>query len=301
MAESRFSLFGTPTPEQVRSQIMGQQRQEALQMAAMPAGRGMVALGHQAGSGLGGLLSQAMGGDPYGEQAARAQQELMQGIMSNAMEVGQGDWAATYEAAIDGLMQAGLHDRAFETMNELRDIQNTEAQIAERTASAERSGAKTELERAALDLDEKYKTTRLTQFSRRLDQLDRSLNLAQDSNNIARLRQRQADVINDMYNEYRQTIMEHHDVEDLMDIEDRNERVQALNQLRQFVGAMDAVSAQMFTHLLPMGTANALGNQPPREEEAPREGWGTRIRNFWRRGERDSNDDGEEVFMDLSR
>lgn len=254
MAESRFSLFGTPTPEQVRSKIMGQQRQEALQMAAMPAGRGMVALGHQAGSGLGGLLSQAMGGDPYGEKAARAQQEVMQGIMSNAMEVGQGDWAATYEAAIDGLMKAGLHDRAFEAMNELRDIQNIEAQIAERTASADRSYAQTELDERDLqrkevadEFDRQYRTTRLGQLSRRLDQFDRQLDLAESTEARIRTQQKRANVLYEMADEYMSAISQEYGVDSIDQIEDTQARMRELERARQFIGTMDGVGAAIFS------------------------------------------------------
>lgn len=270
MSEQRFSLFGGPTPEDIRRQIMGEREQiRAASLANMQQGqRGQVqgsqALGDMIGRGISRLFgwNDNLDNDPR-VQAAEQQQQVLQPILQNAWEQSGGDQMQFYQNAITGLTQAGLYDQAFELHNQFAELQNEQAQAQQRTAQAERHGiegrvAIQEAERRARDQrlketaqqwKQEYQSQRLGQLGEQLAIQQERLELAERQEDRLSAQTERANILADMAKEYSSAIAEKYGVTRVEDIPNADARARELERLRQFYGSMDGIGMTIFSQL----------------------------------------------------
>jgi len=81
-------LFGVESPEDIRARIGATGRQEDLQLASLPAGRGIVALNSQLGRGIAQGAGKLLGGTSEADQKAEANQQI--GLKIDALAKEQG-------------------------------------------------------------------------------------------------------------------------------------------------------------------------------------------------------------------
>lgn len=119
MADTRESLFG-PSPQDIAAAQAQQGREQAMQWANMPAGRGAVAGAALAGQGFGNIAGRMLGGqDPAQAKAAMLQQaqqdtEMRAQAMGINLATSPQDY---YKVAADTLHKYGLVDEAQNVMS----------------------------------------------------------------------------------------------------------------------------------------------------------------------------------------
>lgn len=115
--ESRNTLFGFPTPEEIRRRNMGLNEADAAR-AQMEPGRGMVAAASQAGRNLGGALGEYLGGTNPEIERARKLQEIVMRSRENA----GGDTVSYLQGLGRNLAQEGFVNEAYEVVKRLGDL-----------------------------------------------------------------------------------------------------------------------------------------------------------------------------------
>ena len=144
MADTRQSLFG-PSPEEVAMMRSQQGQQDAMQWAAMPAGRGAVAAAANAGQAFGRMGGTLAGGQDPMQAKAQRLQAAQQATEQQAAQMGI-DLASSpkdyYKIAAQTLQQFGLVDEAQNVMGiaQNHDLAEREMQVKERPATG--AGAK---------------------------------------------------------------------------------------------------------------------------------------------------------------
>lgn len=153
--EKGFTLFGMPTPEEIRARIGRTGREEDLSIAASLApGRGIVFNALQAGRGLGNLIGSALGENTE-EAALINKMNTMQGIFSQAAEASQGDELAYMQNVAQGLMDAGMYNEASQAIERVSELQKIRSETSKNLADAGRKSAEVEKWAIELGLDQK--------------------------------------------------------------------------------------------------------------------------------------------------
>lgn len=140
MADTRESLFG-PSPQDIAAAQAAQQQQDAFNWAKLPAGRGMVAAGAQAGQAFGRLGGSLLGGqDPAQAKAAMLQQaqrdtEMRAQAMGINLATSPQDY---YKVAAMTLQKYGLVDEAQNVMSiaQGHDLAERQMKVNEQVAGA---------------------------------------------------------------------------------------------------------------------------------------------------------------------
>lgn len=141
MADTRESLFG-PSPQDIAAAQATQQQQDAFNWAKLPAGRGMVAAGAQAGQAFGRVGGSLLGGqDPAQAKAAMLQQaqqdtEMRAQAMGINLATSPQDY---YKVAADTLHKYGLVDEAQNVMSiaQNHDLAEREMRVKENTTTGQ--------------------------------------------------------------------------------------------------------------------------------------------------------------------
>lgn len=126
--ERGFTLFGMPTPEEIRARIGRVKEEDALTMAALPAGRGMVYNASMAGSSLAEGVGRLFGRAPAEERAALEKINTMQGIFSQAAEKAGDDPRQYLTEVTKGLISGGFYNEAFQALERSYELDHLQAQ-----------------------------------------------------------------------------------------------------------------------------------------------------------------------------
>lgn len=148
MSERSFSLFGYPTPEEVRREIGVANSEEDLKLAG---GDPSVAVSRQFGRALGGGLSRLFGASGPDSRIVRAErmQQLKQTVMTKAREAGI-DFAKDPMKYIDLtakiLAESGEHDLALKAIEARARYDISQSEIKKNEAAAQLDTRKGEAE-----------------------------------------------------------------------------------------------------------------------------------------------------------
>lgn len=130
--ESQFSLFGTPSPEEIRAAIGKAGLQEDIQLAQVPALRAPgVALG-QAGRMFGNVIGNALGQEDPRISKARQMEQVQLVVRQKAKQSGI-DFASHpdeyMKLAANALLEAGMTTEAYKVIQQIQARQATQSDI----------------------------------------------------------------------------------------------------------------------------------------------------------------------------
>lgn len=132
--ESQFSLFGMPTPEEIRARI-GRARleQDMAQSGGNLTNLTMLQAGRNLGDGVAGLFGAQ---DPEVARATERAQAI-QSILGQAREVSGEDPMQFLASATQSFLQADMYEEAMQAFSQLQEIRKTEAEIGKTVAETE--------------------------------------------------------------------------------------------------------------------------------------------------------------------
>lgn len=155
MADTRESLFG-PSPQDIAAAQAQQGREQAMQWANMPAGRGAVAGAALAGQGFGNIAGRMLGGQDPAQAKAQRMQAAQQETEAQAQSMGI-DLASNpkdyYKVAAQTLHKYGLVDEAQNVISiaQNHDLAERKMQVDEGALGAQTLSAKAAYLKATAD------------------------------------------------------------------------------------------------------------------------------------------------------
>lgn len=169
MNESQFSLFGMPTPEEIRARIG---RVEDERNIALSGGNPYLLFGRDLGTQIGEGIGRLTGRERPEVTAAIERQGRLREILSSAQEASEGDQNLFFQSLSNQLLQSGMIPEAMEIMQSLSQLDYQGAQTEKARAEAERSSAMPLLEAFKIRQSDRQAAVKAAQRDRELKLLE---------------------------------------------------------------------------------------------------------------------------------